>query len=148
MFGHREVYANIDKELSLSINGAIKKYNVGTFLVGGDGQFDRLAAAAVRKAKEKYPFVRLILVRPYWTKELQNNKEYYYENYDDIIIPEELLETYYLSAITMRNKWMVDHSICVIEYTTRESGGAYNAVEYAEKRGKKIISVIAAEYVI
>lgn len=145
MFGHREVYEDINAQLLVTINAVIKTYNVGTFLVGGDGQFDLIAAGTVRRLKEKYPFIRLILVRPYWTKELLNNKEYYYESYDDVIIPEELLETYYRNAITKRNRWMVNHSNCVISYQRREFGGAYNAIEYAKKCGKPVVDIKMAE---
>lgn len=145
MFGHREVYEDINAQLFVTISAVIKIYNVGTFLVGGDGQFDHIAAGMVKRLKEKYPFIRLILVRPYRTKDLQINKEYYYEYYDDIIIPEELLETYYRSAIAKRNRWMVDHSECVISYQRHEYGGAYNAIKYAERCGKPVIDTKIAE---
>lgn len=141
LFGHREVNENIEKRLSIQINDAIIKHNVEMFLVGGDGQFDEIAAGIVRRAKEKHPSIRLILVRPYLTKKLEENKEYYYENYDDIIIPEELLGTYYRFAITKRNRWMVDHSECVIIYSRHKYGGAYAAFDYADKQQKLIYLV-------
>lgn len=145
MFGHREVYEDISAQLTVTIEAVIKTFNVGTFLVGGDGQFDRIAAGTVRRLKGKYPYIRLILVRPYWTKELLNNKEYYYEQYDDIIIPEELLETYYRNAITMRNRWMVEHSDCIISYQKHDYGGAYTAIKYAEKCGKLVVDIKLAD---
>ena len=146
MFGHREVFEDINSQLTLTISSVIDTYNVGTFLVGGDGQFDQIAAGTVRRLKEKYPFLRLILVRPYWTKELLNNREYYYENYDDIIIPEELLETYYRNSITKRNRWMVEHSDYVISYQKHEYGGAYNAVKYAIKCRRPVIDIKIADF--
>lgn len=83
----------------------------------------------------------MICVKPYLTKELNDNKEFYYKTFDNIIIPEELTGTYYKSAIKKRNRWMIDNSDAVIIFTVLNSGGAFEAEKYAEKSNKKIIKL-------
>lgn len=54
--------------------------------------------------KKKYPTIKLILVLPYITNELNENKEYYISTFDDVIIPEELMGVHYKAAIEKRNQ--------------------------------------------
>ena len=75
------------------------------------------------------------------TVDIITNKEYYNSFYDDVIIPNEIIGTHYKSAITARNKWMVDKSDIIIGYTTRKYGGAYTALCHANKCGKRIIDI-------
>ncbi|MEE3427944.1 MAG: hypothetical protein VZQ55_03080 [Ruminococcus sp.] len=96
---------------------------------------------AVRKAKKTNPNIKLICVKPYMTKELNDNKEYYKSMYDDVIIPTELIGIHYKSAITARNRWIVDNSDIVIVYTIRAYGGAYTAINYAKKKNKLVIKL-------
>ena len=136
-FGNRKIYCNIDDEL---YNLIVKAINTGcdTFYTGGMGDFDAKFCVAVRKAKKIYKNIELVCVRPYLTKELQDNKDYYYEWFDCIIIPPELSSIYYKRAITERNKWIVNHSDIVIGYSLLEHGGAITAINYAKKLGKKV----------
>lgn len=48
--------------------------------------------------------------------------------YDDIVLPEQLMGVHYKSAITKRNKWIIEKSEYIIDCTYRDFGGAYNAV--------------------
>lgn len=59
--------------------------------------------------KRKYPglSIRLVLVIPYMTHQLNRDKEYYEASYDDIVIPSELIGIHYKAAIKKRNRWMV-----------------------------------------
>ena len=45
------------------------------------------------------------------------------------------------SAITLKNRWVVDFSDLVIVYVEKSKGGAYTAMKYAEKQNKKIINL-------
>ena len=111
------------------------------FYSGAMGDFDRLFSCAVRRAKMVYPNIKLICVKPYFTAELNDNKEYYEVFYDDIIIPDEIAGTYYKAAIKARNRWMIEMSDIVLGYTIRNSGGAFTALRYAEKYGREIIDI-------
>ena len=137
-FGHREVYENITDQLDKAVLEAAAQGCV-IFYTGAMGQFDSLFASAVRKAKKSYPNIRLICVKPYMTKEINENGDYLYSLYDDIIIPTELADIHPKSAIPKRNRLLVDWSDIVIGYIKRQYGGAYTAIRYARSIKKEVI---------
>lgn len=142
--GHREVFqVNISDKLDAAICKIIETDNSFHFLVGGMGNFDGLCASAVRRAKKKYPEkqISLELVLPYLTQELNENKSYYEASYDDVIVPIELAGVHYKSAITKRNRWMVEKSSWLIAFVYRDFGGAFTTLRYAEKKGLQIINL-------
>ena len=137
-FGHREVYENITDQLDKAVLEAATQGCV-KFYTGAMGQFDSLFASAVRKAKRNYPNIKLICVKPYMTKEINESGEYLYSLYDDIIIPTELAYIHPKSAIPKRNRLLVDWSDIVIGYIKRQYGGAYTAIKYAQSLKKEVI---------
>ena len=44
-------------------------------------------------------------------------------------------------AISERNKWMVSEADLIIAYVKYARGGAYNGLQYARRRGKRIINL-------
>lgn len=136
-FGHREIFNDISEDV---YNVVMNEINAGIeiFYCGCMGSFDNSFAYAVSKAKKNNPNIKLICVKPYMTKELNYLRYYYEELYDDIIIPSEIKGCHYKSAITLRNKWMVDLCDSVIFYLKREYGGTYTAYKYAKRKNKKI----------
>ena len=129
--GHREVYqANIADKLDEAISRIIKNDDCFRFLVGGMGDFDGMCSSAVRRAKRNYPNkqISLELILPYLTQELNENKSYYEISYDDVVVPIELAGVHYKSAITKRNRWMVDKSDWMIAFVYRDFGGAYTSL--------------------
>lgn len=142
--GHREVYqANISDKLDEAISKIVESNDSFRFLAGGMGDFDGMCSSAVRRAKRKYPDkqITLELVLPYLTKELNENKDYYESSYDDVIVPIELAGTHFKSAITKRNRWMIDKSDWLVAFVYRDFGGAYTTLRYAEKKGLQIINL-------
>ena len=142
--GHREVYqAKIDEAIENAIDSLLQTDNEFVFYTGGMGDFDNKCASAVRAAKRKYPDkeIRLALVLPYMSNRLNTDKDYYQYYYDEIIIPTELAGVHYKSAITMRNRWLVDRVDCLIAYVYRDFGGALETVKYARKHGKTVINL-------
>ena len=142
--GHREVYqANIANRLDEAIEQIIETDDSFTFLVGGMGDFDGMCSSAVRRAKKKHSSkqISLELVLPYLTQELNENKLYYETSYDDVIVPIELAGVHYKSAITKRNRWMVEKSTWLVAFVYRDFGGAYTTLRYAEKKGLQIINL-------
>lgn len=143
--GHKEVYqANVEHLLDDAIEKIIASETAPFhFLVGGMGDFDAKAASAVRRAKRNYPNteIKLELVLPYLTQELNQNKEYYKLSYDEIIVPIELADVHYKAAIPKRNRWMVDESTWLIAFVYRDFGGAYTTLKYAKKKGLHIINL-------
>ena len=133
-FGHRDVFVDLSDELKSAVEKAITEFGITIFYVGENGDFDRMAAGAVRSSKRRYPNIKLILVLPYFTNRLNEYKKIYESDFDSIYIPSELADVHPKGAITKRNKIMVDESDLVICYITREHGGAYTSVKYAKKK--------------
>lgn len=140
-FGHRDVICDLSNELKQSIEKAINEYGITIFYVGDRGAFDRQATGAVKAMKRKYPDIKLVLVLPYFTNKLNKYKEYYEQDYDEIYIPQELMGVHYKSAVTKRNRLMVDQSELIICYINRENGGAYNTVKYALRKNVATINL-------
>lgn len=142
--GHREVYqANIAEKLDEAISIIVETDDCFRFLVGGMGNFDGMCASAIRRAKRRYPNkqISLELVLPYLTQELIENKQFYETSYDDVIVPIELAGVHYKSAITKRNRWMIERSDWLVAFVYREFGGAYTTLRYAEKKGLQIVNL-------
>lgn len=140
-FGHREAQINLKNELQIVIEQLILTDNINVFMTGGMGEFDSQFATAVRSCKVYNKDIKLILVKPYFSNELNVNKEYYEYYYDDVIIPEELAGSHYKSAITKRNRWMIDQSQIILSGVYRDFGGAFEAVKYAQKTSKRLIEI-------
>lgn len=62
--GHRETNITILPELIQEVERHITEYGVYDFAVGRYGNFDRLAAIAVRDAKKRHQQVTLTLLHP------------------------------------------------------------------------------------
>ena len=90
-FGHRETYKDFSRVLSELLEDLILNQGVVEFWTGGMGNFDGSFSAAVRGLKRKYPDIKLILIKPYFSNELNTNKEYYEYTYDDVVIPDVLV---------------------------------------------------------
>ena len=63
--GHREASEEIYPALYAAVEQHIVEYGVKEFIIGHYGGSDRLAASAVKAAKNLYPDVKLILLLPY-----------------------------------------------------------------------------------
>ncbi len=138
LFGHRTILEDIEKPLFNAIENLIK-IGVAYFMVGNQGDFDKLSTKAVRILKKKYPYIKLLLVLPYFTNKLNQDRSFYETIYDDIIIPDVLAGLHYKKSIIERNKWMIDNSNYLIAYSRKDYGGAYTALQYAKKNNKFII---------
>lgn len=141
-FGHSNFYANVQDVLRDIVSELVTEYEVTVFMTGGIGNFDAGFCQTVREIKALIKDVQLILVKPYFSNELNTNREYYNTFFDDVVVPNELLGVHYKSAIQKRNRWMVDRSDFVISGVYRDFGGAFQTIQYASKAGKKVIDVI------
>ncbi len=140
-FGHRDLFVNINSALYDTVENLITQHGVTEFLTGGMGDFDNAFSGCVRKLKIRYPEIKLHLVKPYFSNELNTNQEYYNSMYDSIIIPDEVSGAHPKSAILKRNRWMTDKSDYIITCIYRDFGGAATAKKYAQNKNKKIIEL-------
>lgn len=112
--GHREIFGLSQSKVIEILEYLLESEQELTCYVGGMGEFDSLCASAVRFLKRHHPekSITLILVLPYMKQDINTNRAYYQESYDDIIIPTELAGIHYKKAISARNRWMVDQADC------------------------------------
>ena len=144
-FGHRHLSEPfvVEERLEPILHDLIATKEYVDFLVGRDGEFDQLVSSAIRRAVDAYGCGNTshILVLPYERAEYRDNRESFEAYYDEVEICSESASAHPKAAIFERNKQMIlrsDLVICAIEYG---SGGAYAAVKYAEKQGKKIVNL-------
>ncbi len=104
------------------------------FLLGGYGAFDVMAANAVKNLKEKYPYIKSVLVVPYIDRDFDKDL------YDCSVYPpiERVPKRF---AISKRNEWMVDRADVVVAYVDHDWGGAAKTLKYALKRKKHVVNI-------
>ena len=146
LFGHRiiEDYNFVENKLYELLRIVMQKEcGEVEFLVGRNGDFDLMAASVIRKLKKETgnENVFLTLVLPYETAELRDNVEAFESYYDSIEICEASADCNFKYAIVARNRDMIDRSDMVVVYVKNESGGAYQALKYAEKNQKRVINL-------
>lgn len=60
--GHSKIWGDISQALTDAVERHITEYGVTDFLVGNYGQFDRMAAVTVKRAKAQHPGIQLYLM--------------------------------------------------------------------------------------
>lgn len=141
LFGHRQIddIHKLKFELTSIVRDLIKTKTYVSFLIGRNGEFDIYAASVIKNVQGEIGKENndMSLVVPYIVADI----EYYERYYDSIIFPETVYGAHPKSAITLRNRWMVEHSDLVIVYADHNKGGAYAAIKYAEKLNKGVINL-------
>lgn len=133
--GHSEMRKDISKALAISVERHITEFGVTDFFTGNYGQFDRMAAATVKKAKVQYPGIRLYLMLPYRPELGRPLPDM--EGFDSAIYPAEMDGIPHRLAIPRLNRIMVKDSDYVIAYVDHSWGGAAATLEYAYVRERK-----------
>ena len=141
LFGHRDFdgHKTLDERLYPLLCDLILNNPFVEIYVGRNGEFDVFAASVVKRVQRKLgkDNNELSCVLPYHTKDTEHLEHYY----DRIIIPECVVGSHPKSAITKRNRWMVEQADLFICYLERDNGGAYSAMKYAKKLNKRIINL-------
>ena len=132
--GHREADERLLPRLELVTDRLIREEGVRYFYVGGYGGFDRVAAAAVRRMKQKYPDITLMLVLPYHPAERPTEAP---DGFDGTYHPDGLESTPKRYAIVRTNKIMVDACDWLICYVRHGSDNSRKLLEYAQRRAAK-----------
>ena len=134
--GHSFVFsATVENRLRGEIGTYLADIDEASFYVGGRGEFDGMAAAAVRAAKTRHrnKKIQLYLIEPYFHAGLNWDKDYNEKLYNGIIIPQELLSVHPKAAIQKRNRWMCDQAELLIAFVCRDFGGAYETLKYVKR---------------
>ena len=131
--GHGEVFRS--EAVRIWLHETVEQLigqGANTFLLGGYGAFDRIAASVVWELKQKYPHVQSVLVKPYPDREMDESQ------YDRTVYPalENVPPRY---AISRRNRCMVEEADTVVAYVLHGWGGAAQTLEYAKQKKKNIV---------
>ena len=138
--GHREADEQLLPRLELTIERLITEENVRYFYVGRYGGFDRIAAAAVKHAKQKYPDITLMLVLPYHPADRPIDTP---NGFDGTYYPDGLENTPRRYAIVRTNQIMVDTCDWLVCYVRHGASNSRNLLEYAKRReAKELIQII------
>ena len=132
--GHREADERLLPRLELAVDRLIQEEGVRYFYVGGYGGFDRLAAAAVRRMKQKHPDITLMLVLPYHPAERPIEAP---DGFDGTYHPDGLESTPKRYAIVRTNQIMVDTCDWLVCYVRHGASNSRKLLEYAGRRVKK-----------
>lgn len=145
LFGHRRIEKPtvVEERLRAVIEEIIDAHQCVEFLVGREGDFDLLVSSVIKSVLRKCDNCdySLTLVMPYLKAEFLNNQQEFGLYYDSVQLCEESSATHPKSAIKVRNRYMVDRSDLCIFYVKTRSGGAYQAMIYAQGGNKKVINL-------
>ena len=134
--GHRDAPSDLYPSILSAVEEHIVQYGVTEFLVGQYGAFDRMAAKAVIRLKEKYPGVALTLLLAYHPGE---KKVELPEGFDGSLYPEGQETVPKRLAIVRANQYAVKHSGYLIAYAWQPGSNARKVVEGAGKMVHKTL---------
>lgn len=137
-FGHKDTPSTIAPKLEMVLDDLIVNQGVESFIMGNQGHFDAMALSAVRKMKERYPYITYNVVLAYMPGEKEGWPAYKPE---ETMYPEGLESVHPRFTISSRNKWLVEESDIVVCYIAHDWGGAAQYVAKASKKGKQVINL-------
>ncbi len=143
-FGHSSITDSntLKALLNETIRGVICTNEKVSFYLGGYGDFDKLSAQVCRSVKKDFPNTETVFISPYFSASYQKKiKEMEQIGLYDASIYPPLESVPPRVAIVKRNEWIANNADLIIAYVTHSHGGAYQAIKYAEKIGKRIINL-------
>lgn len=144
-FGHSRIddWDAVEQKIFDLVGELIRRNEYVDFLVGRDGDFDQIAAAAIRRAKQSVfdGNSSLCWVQPYQRAEYLRDPAAYERYYDRIELCEASESAHPKAAIQCRNRVMVDRSQLCVFYVAEEAGGAWQTMQYAVRRQKAVINL-------
>ncbi len=136
LFGNRHMTNGLAAEARLeqTLSEIIPAHAHTTLLLGRNGDFDLLASSVIRRLQSRMGKERCthVLVLPYPTKELRENAAAFAAYYDEIRIDTKAQTAHFKTAITIRNRRMIEEADLVVVWA-EHPGGADNAYRYAQK---------------
>ena len=131
MFGHGDTPERIMPRIMEAIEAQYRNNSVTVFYVGNRGNFDRMAAVAVKQMKQRIPEISLILVLAYHPGERAVDLT---DGFDGSYYPplENVPRRY---AIVKANQYMIDAADSVICYVNH-IGNTKKLLEYAFRKQK------------
>lgn len=136
LFGHADCPEDIMPKLEQAIEDYYSNYGICYYYVGSRGRFDSLAAAAVKRAKQRHGDIKLFLLLAYHPAERPVELSY---GFDGSFYP-PLEGTPRRYAIVRANRYMIEFSDCLICYVNH-IGNTRSLMEYAHRREQIIVNL-------
>jgi len=132
MFGHATTPYDTITWIEAAAERQYLVYGIRTFIVGYRGNFDSIAATAIKHLKQKYDGISLLMLLSYHPAE---RPVYLPDGFDNSYYPllKRVPRQY---AIARTNRYMVDTADAFICYV-KHIGNSRNLLEYAQRRQKK-----------
>ncbi len=140
MFGHSDASYQMQNMIQNTAEKYYLEHNIRVFYVGNRGNFDRMAATAVKRLKKKYSDISLQLLLSYHPAERLVTLS---EGFDGSFYPplEGVPRRY---AIVRANRYMACHTDAIICYVCH-GGNTRNLLEYARHREIPIENIACIE---
>ena len=145
--GHRLMTEDELKSSALLVSEQIKtlyKKGIKNYYAGGALGFDLASAVTVLNMKRVYLDITLNLALPCPEYQSKWNRSQV-ELFERVRVRADsevyVSESYHRGCMHMRNKYMVDRSAVCISYMREKTGGTYNTVTYALKKGLEVINL-------
>lgn len=112
------------------------------FLSGVALGFDMIASEIVLSLREKYPWIRLIVVIPFdgqadrWTEVQRRRRTTIIEKSDKVV---RISHAYDRGVFFRRNHYLVNAADLVLAAYDGQPGGTAKTVEYAHRQGVKVV---------
>lgn len=114
------------------------------FLSGGALGFDQMAARIVLSLREKYPWIRLIMVIPFdgqadrWTEDQRRQWLDIIETSDKVI---HISHSYDKGVFFRRNHYLVEHADLLLAAYDGQPGGTASTIAYAKRHGVRVATL-------
>lgn len=135
--GHRDAPSTILRQLENAIYLGIAQYGISEFVVGQYGNFDRMAAATIKKLKQASNQLSLLLLLPYHPSGRPVELP---AGFDNSIYPKGLELVSKKLAIIHANRKIIVFCDLIIAYANG-SGNACSFVDYAKKRSVPVVNL-------
>lgn len=115
------------------------------FMSGGALGFDMMAAEMVLSLREKYPWIRLIMVLPFdgqadrWTEEQRGRWLGIIEASDKVI---HISHDYDKGVFFRRNHYLVEHADLLLAAYDGQPGGTAGTLAYAKRHGVRVVRLL------
>lgn len=142
--GHRKIFAKkLDERLIDTITAELQN-GCRFFTMGTHGEFDTLALNICRRLRKEYPDLDIEVVITSLNSIRSTVGNGCQSPYADVkTVMYDIEDTHFKRQITLSNRQMIEHCDTLICYVDEKaySSGAKAALNYAKKKGLKIINL-------
>ena len=141
LFGHRDAPYALCPQIEAAVEYQYVQLGVRQFIVGGYGNFDRMAGSAVKAVKLRHSDIDLRLLLPYHPAERPVETP---PGFDGTFYPEGMENVPKKFAIVRANHYMIRNADTIICYV-KHFGNTRALLEQAQKRSDLFVQNLANE---